>query len=127
MHDRITNKRPPVSYIMDNIGYYTAAMYIVVKYTHVLYTAVKYTALTQSAFIFNTGMFNPLFIVEVNIVTSVFNIEVCYILRRAMQTLQPLIEISCTLQSYAQQSSTFQYCKITDILAFVSYFDDTTS
>ena len=124
MHDRITNKRPPVSYIMDNIGYYTAAMYIVVKYTHVLYTAVKYTALTQSAFIFNTGKFNPLFIVEVNIVTSVFNIEVCYILRRAMQTL---IEISCTLQSYAQQSSTFQYCKITDMLAFVSYNDCTRS
>lgn len=102
-------------------------MYIAVKYTQVLYTAVKYTAVTQSAFIFNTGMFNPLFIIEVNIVTSVFNIEVRYILRRAMQTLQPLIMISCTLQSYAQQSSTFQYCKITDILAFVSYNDDTTS
>ena len=65
-------------------------MYIAVKYTQVLYTAVKYTAVTQSAFIFNTGMFNPLFIIEVNIVTSVFNIEVRYILRRAMQTLQLL-------------------------------------
>ena len=97
-------------------------MYIVVKYTQVLYTAV-----TQSEFILNTGMFDPLFIIEVNIVTSVFNIEVRYILRCAMQTLQPLIMISCTLQSYAQKSSTFQYCKITDILAFVSYNDDTTS
>ena len=102
-------------------------MYIAVKYTQVLYTAVKYTAVTQSVFIFNTGMFNPLSIIEVNIVTSVFNIEVRYILCRAMQTLQPLILISCTLQSYAQQSSTFQYCKITDILAFVSCNDDTTS
>ena len=63
-------------------------MYIAVNYTQVLYTAVKYTAVTQSAFIFNTGMFNPLFIIEVNIVTSVFNIEVRYILLRAMQTLQ---------------------------------------
>ena len=87
-------------------------MYIAVKYTQVLYTAV-----TQSAFIFNTGMFDPLFIIEVNIVTSVFNIEVRYILRRAMQTLQPLIVISCRLHSCAQQSGTFQYCKITDILA----------
>ena len=112
---------------MDNIGYYTAAMYIVVKYTHVLYTAVKYTALTQSAFIFNTGMFNPLFIIEVIIITSVFNIEVHYILCHAIQTLQPLIVISCRLHLYAQQSGIFQYCKITDILAFVSYKDYTTS
>ena len=102
-------------------------MYIAVKYLQVLYTAVKYTAVTQSAFIFNTGMFNPLFIIEVNIVTSVFNIEVHYILCHAIQTLQPLIVISCTLQSYAQQSSRFQYCKITDILTFVLYNDDTTS
>ena len=102
-------------------------MYIAVKYLQVLYTAVKYTAVTQSAFIFNKGMFNPLFIIDVNIVTSVFNNGVRYILRRAMQSLQPLIVISCTLQSYAQQSSRFQYCKITDILAFVSYNDDTTS
>ena len=98
MHDMMTDIMPPVSYIMDNIGYYIA-----VKYTLVLYTAV-----TQSTFIFNTGMFDPLFIIEVNIVTSVFNIEVRYILRRTMQTLQPLIMISCTLQSYAQKSSTFQ-------------------
>ena len=81
-------------------------MYIAVKYTQVLYTAV-----TQSAFLFNTGMFNPLFIIDVNIVTSVFNNGVRYILRRAMQSLQPLIVISCTLQSYAQQSSTFLYSK----------------
>ena len=72
-------------------------------------------------------MFNPLFIIEVNIITSVFNIEVHYILCHAMQTLQPLIVISCRLHSYAQQSGTFQYCKITDILAFVSYKDYTTS
>ena len=102
-------------------------MYIAVKYTQVLYTAVKYTAVTQSAFIFNKGMFNPLFIIDVNIVTSVFNNGVRYILRRAMQSLQPLIVISCRLHSYAQQSGTFQYCKITDILAFVSYKDYTTS
>ena len=102
-------------------------MYIAVKYLQVLYTAVKYTAVTQSAFIFNKGMFNPLFIIDVNIVTSVFNNGVRYILRRAMQSLQPLIVISCTLQSYAQQSSRFQYCKITDILTFVLYNDDTTS
>ena len=106
---------------------YIAVNYTQVLYTAVKYTAVKYTAVTQSAFIFNTGMFNPLFIIEVNIVTSVFNIEVHYILRRAMQTLQPLIMISCTLQSYAHKSSTFQYCKITDILTFVLYNDDTTS
>ena len=102
-------------------------MYIAVKYTQVLYTAVKYIAVTQNAYVFNTGMFNPLFIIEVNIVTSVFNIEVRYILCHAMQTLQPLIVISCRLHSYAQQSGTFQYCKITDILAFVSSNDDTTS
>ena len=102
-------------------------MYIAVKYLQVLYTAVKYTAVTQSAFIFNKGMFNPLFIIDVNIVTSAFNNVVRYILRRAIQSLQPLIVISCTLQSYAQQSSRFQYCKITDILTFVLYNDDTTS